>query len=638
MLVVGQQLGPIVIEKELGSGAMGAVYRGVYTKTGAKVAVKVMSPGMGSSPSALARFEREAAILKQLNHPNIVRFYGAGKAQGVRFYAMEYIEGESLDHVMARRGRMTWEEVVDLGQQLCGALQHAHEKGVIHRDLKPSNLMVCTDGTLKLTDFGIAKDLDVTALTEANCTVGTAAYMSPEQCKGEKDLTNQSDLYSLGILFYELITGRKPFIAESAMDMFMQHVKGKFERPSRIVLDVPVWLDTLICHLMEKKPDQRPVSADMVSQTLGGIQEKIEAQQSAGVMAARGRKIDQPKGKRNVQEEDKEAARILAGKPKKKPPLKKPFHLTAWFQAVCILTLLAGIGLTLFLLLQPPSADTLYTQAQELIDKGELDKALDGPIAKYLANYSTRPGEKTEAIRKWELEIGIYQNEQLLMRYLEKKITKAPIQVDYQNDAQKAAFDAIWEEQEGHLEKAKELWTKMKEKFGSGSGYTRWGQLAEQHLALVIEFLSATVAQFKNDYQGIEEGAEEPQSTDDAMREMFQAYRYEWFDDQAQAAAEFKRLRDKYEKEQYKSAPRRWYVLAQSKVLDLNKYLTTNDRSKMATKIKDKLMQAVESKKPAERAKAIGICRNIMALYGKEDEMKSVVKEASDLLDKLERH
>ncbi len=285
-MLVGQQLGPFKIDKELGSGAMGAVYRGRYVKTGQVVAVKVMAPGLGdSNPNAVARFEREARILKQLNHPNIVRLFGVGKYQGTRYYAMEYVVGESLDRVMSRRDRMTWEEVVTLGQQLCAALQHAHDAGVVHRDLKPSNLMVLADGTVKLTDFGIAKDLDVTALTSANCTVGTASYMSPEQCRGEKDIGPKSDLYSMGVLFYELITGRKPFEAENAMDMFVQHCTGAFERPSRLVLDVPVWLDNLICQLLEKKPDQRPMNAEMVYRVLGSIQEKVEAQQAAGVEA-----------------------------------------------------------------------------------------------------------------------------------------------------------------------------------------------------------------------------------------------------------------------------------------------------------------------------------------------------------------
>src|SRR4051812_44401014 len=122
--MVGQQIGPFRIEKELGTGAMGAVYRGLFTKTGQRVAIKVMLPGMDENEQAQRRFEREADILKQFNHRNIVRLFGVGKYQRRRYYAMEYIEGESLDRALARRGRLSWEEVVTLGQQLCAALQH----------------------------------------------------------------------------------------------------------------------------------------------------------------------------------------------------------------------------------------------------------------------------------------------------------------------------------------------------------------------------------------------------------------------------------------------------------------------------------------------------------------------------------
>src|SRR5262249_28040741 len=190
----------------------------------------------------------------------------------------------------------------------CAALQHAHEQGIIHRDLKPSNLMVLPDGTIKLTDFGIAKDLDVTQLTAQNCTVGTAAYMSPEQCKGERNLTNKSDLYSMGVLFYELVTGEKPFKAETPMDMFLLHVNGKVERPSRKVLDIPVWLDTLICQLLEKKTEQRPFDANMVREALERVAEKVAAQRSAGVDAAKGRGVDRPLAETPTDETDREAA------------------------------------------------------------------------------------------------------------------------------------------------------------------------------------------------------------------------------------------------------------------------------------------------------------------------------------------
>src|SRR5262249_17764489 len=149
-------------------------------------------------------------------------------------------------------------------------------------------------------------------LTGANCTVGTAAYMSPEQCRGERDLTYKSDLYSLGVVFYELITGRKPFTADNAMEMFLKHVQEKPVPPAKSVLGMPVWLDTLILALLEKEPDRRPLNAAKVSQMLGEIQEKVEALQSAGVDAVRSRGIDRPQGQRNPDAADKEAARALS--------------------------------------------------------------------------------------------------------------------------------------------------------------------------------------------------------------------------------------------------------------------------------------------------------------------------------------
>src|SRR5206468_3680911 len=194
----GDQIGPFTIEKLIGAGAMGAVYRGVYNKTGRKVAIKVMLPGMAQNQQSVDRFTREIAIL-----------------------------------------------------------------------------MVLADDTLKLTDFGIAKDLDVTQLTEANCTVGTASYMSPEQCRGERNLTYKSDLYSLGVVLYELLTGKKPFVADSVMDMFMMHVKGTFARPAHLIVDIPKWLDTLVCQMLEKKPEQRPRDAATIGNALIEVLEKV---------------------------------------------------------------------------------------------------------------------------------------------------------------------------------------------------------------------------------------------------------------------------------------------------------------------------------------------------------------------------
>jgi eukaryotic-like serine/threonine-protein kinase len=421
-MLTGQKIGPFLIEKELGSGAMGTVYRATHQKSGQKVAVKFMSPSLGGNERSLARFEREITILKQLNHPNIVRCFGASKYNGTPYYAMEYVEGESLDKVMERRGRITWEELVALGQQFCAGLYYAHMKGIIHRDLKPSNLMVLPGDKVKLTDFGIAKDLDVTQLTSANCTVGTAAYMSPEQCRGERDLTFKSDLYSMGVMFYELLTGRKPFNAENAMDMFLQHCNAEVERPSRMVLDIPVWLDTLVCQLLEKKSEHRPRDAEMVSEVLGSIAEKVKAQQSAGVDAARKRMADRLHGEARPDEGDKAAARLLlAGKFKVKRRKKvKPLHQRKWFQVVGISgLLLVAIGLLVWGVM-PPSAEKLYARTERLMagTPDEHDEALEKPITQYRRLYPDDPNEaRKNQMQAWSDQVESEQRE----RQLEKK-------------------------------------------------------------------------------------------------------------------------------------------------------------------------------------------------------------------------
>jgi eukaryotic-like serine/threonine-protein kinase len=482
----GQTFGPFVIEKPLGSGAMGAVYRARYTKTGRKMALKIIGLGLIGNETSLARFEREGNILKQLNHPNVVRFYGAGRSQGTPYYAMEYIEGESLDHVMARRGRLTWEEVIQLGSQLCDALQHAHEKGIIHRDLKPSNLMVLADGTIKLTDFGIAKDTDVTALTAAHCTVGTAAYMSPEQCRGDRDLTFRSDLYSLGVLFYELLTGRKPFIAETPMDMFLLHLQAQCERPSRLVLDTPVWLDNLICQLLEKKPEQRPRDAAMIKRALEDVLEKVEALQSAGVDAVRGRRVDRPRGEGKLGEDDRAAARTLKQAVTKKKAKKKvkPFYGKIWFQAVAILFFLVVVGGVLYWVFQPPSADSLYHQAEKLMTSENREdhqeaNATNGPLAQYLKYYGKRDDAQAKQVRGWVDQAGLEYCEKILDLLVRTHKGKIGLKRNPNTEAEKLALQATLAEEEGDQEKARAAWQSVKQQATKESADRGWGLLAD---------------------------------------------------------------------------------------------------------------------------------------------------------------
>ena len=574
-MFVGKQLGPFAIDKELGSGAMGAVYRGIYAKTGQRVAVKVMAPGLASSDSASARFEREAAILKQFNHRNIVRLFGTGKYHGTRYYAMEYVDGEPIDRVLARRGRLTWEEVVDFGMQLCAALQHAHDAGIIHRDLKPSNLMILRDGkTLKLTDFGIAKDMDVTGITSANCAVGTAAYMSPEQCRGERDITAKSDLYSLGVVFYELLTGRKPFNAENAMDMFLQHVNGTFERPSRLIFDIPSWLDTLVCQLLEKKAEHRPLNAGMVYSALEGIREKVEAQESAGVDAVKRKLLDTPRNQRNVNEEDKEAARtLLGGKGRLRRKRKRaPWYRGTGMKAAGLVAALAGVGVLIWLAVKPPAPEKLFAQAQQVMKKNDpdqWDKATE-PIDVYLQHYGGRESDETKQINEWKRKIDLDKNDALVEHYIRthRSSYQAGLQVQPQNEADALAFKAAMAADEGDLKKAGELWNDVKTKFGEGSGHSNWGQLAEKRLEIIRRVLEQEKSW---ELAEIKEGNELEQRA-------FEAYRAQVGNKVSQAREGFESLKQQCDATfREKSHPawddedRYWYLYAAMKLNQLKK-------------------------------------------------------------------
>jgi serine/threonine-protein kinase len=634
---VGEQLGPFAIDKELGSGAMGSVYRGIYTKTGQRVAIKIMAPGLAASESSLRRFEREATILKQLKHPNIVRLFGIGKHHGARYYAMEYIEGESLDHTLARRVRFTWEEVVAFGKQLCAALQHAHEHGIVHRDLKPSNLMILKDGTtLKLTDFGIAKDTDATQLTSANCTVGTASYMSPEQCRGERDLTAKSDLYSLGIVFYELLTGRKPFNTENAMEMFLMHVNEKPPRVAAFDVNIPARFDSLIDQLLEKKPEQRPLDAGMVLRVFEEIQEQFEQQKSAAVVAAGRKLLDATPEQRKIDDEDREAVRALLGKkPKKK---KRPaFFRTIWFQILGIAALLTVMGLLFWIAFRPPAPEKLYDQAKKLMasnDPEQWDKATadQGPVALYLKHHGDRPGDETKQMREWQKLAAMSWNDRLVTKYINTLRNKSALKVQAQNETEEAAFKAARAEEEGDLAAAKKQWDEIKQKAIGG-----WAALAEKRSALATRALDQDT-QWQKLFDDIEKRGIEPKLSDKEQEEQqaFLAHRAEHFGDLGRAGSEFVKLKDRCEaelKEKYHdwtSETRYWHLYAVMKAKEL--------KDKPATDVVKLLTEKLDmAQKPENKAIAPGIYRHITALYDKDkdDKVQAKVKVAADALKQL---
>lgn len=617
----GQQIGPFTVEKELGNGAMGTVYRARYTKTGQLVAIKVVLPGLHTNAGVVARFEREVSILKQFGHPNIVKLYASGKFQGSPFYAMEYIDGEPLDKILERRGRLDWREVVSLGKQLCQALQHAHERGVVHRDLKPSNLMVMLDGTLKLTDFGIAKDLDVTQLTATNSTIGTASYMSPEQCQGAKNLTPKSDLYALGVVFYEMLTGQHPFQADTLMDMFMQHVQGKFERPSRHILDIPVWLDKLVCQLLEKDPKDRPASAERVGLALADVMQKGTTPVSPKTPTVRGESVKGSRVGRGTQRNKTLFSRslidVLKGRRKKGEP--------AWYeqtavQAAGLVAVLAGVAFLLWQSFKPASADRLFAEARTLMEsrnEEDWDKARDGPVEAYLTRFPQRDDDQARQLREWADLVDLKTRERQLNNRFKRNLTP-------EGEAEPIAFAAVRRENEGDLTGADERWQELATFSDASDRSLRSFALLAHKRRLELRAIEGTYKGLRTKVDQARQAGRELQPEGRPDQLAVRAVRAELFGDLFLARDFWKELRQEYEKN---LDQRPLVLLAAARDRDLSAQITRagdvqplDVRKKLIGDEFEKAAKHLATNAPNDLARARMLCREIVALYDKESD------------------
>jgi serine/threonine protein kinase len=263
-------LGPYRLQRKLGEGGMGAVYSAVHDN-GQMAAVKILPPHLFQRSGFRARFQIEIETLRKLDHTNIVKFYGYGEAPpDVMYYAMEMVEGRSLEGVMAER-RFHWREVLAIGYQACKALKHAHDRGIIHRDIKPANLMLTPADEIKLSDFGIAKLWGNTGLTLDGGPIGTANYMSPEQAEGKR-ASNRADLYSLGCMFYALLANRPPFVSNSLVEMLHMQRYVAPDPIRRHAPQVPVEFERVIATLLEKDPEKRVPNAAVLIRLLRAVE------------------------------------------------------------------------------------------------------------------------------------------------------------------------------------------------------------------------------------------------------------------------------------------------------------------------------------------------------------------------------
>ncbi|HEU4585401.1 MAG TPA: serine/threonine-protein kinase, partial [Gemmatimonadaceae bacterium] len=268
--------GSYTLDRELGGGGMSRVFLADELRLGRRVVVKVLSPELAAGISA-ERFEREIRLAASLQQANIVPVLSAGETDGLPYYTMPYVEGESLRSALANQLPLPSSDILRILGDVARALQYAHERGIVHRDIKPDNVLL-SGGTAVVTDFGIAKALSASrmganaaTLTQLGTSIGTPAYMAPEQAAGDPDVDARADIYALGCMAYELLTGRPPFAERTPQRVLAAHM-GEVPRPiAELRPDVPVALGELVMRMLAKEPGDRPQSATEVIAALDSV-------------------------------------------------------------------------------------------------------------------------------------------------------------------------------------------------------------------------------------------------------------------------------------------------------------------------------------------------------------------------------
>jgi CheY-like chemotaxis protein len=260
------------IIEEIGKGGMGKVYRALDTEVKEEVAVKLIKPKIIQDEATIERFRNELKVARKVSHRNICRMHDLGKAEEGYYITMEYVEGEDLKSLIRKKGKLSTDEAIGIAQQVCEGLAEAHELGVVHRDMKPQNIMIDKNDRAKIMDFGIARSVEVPRVTATGMIIGTPDYFSPEQAEGE-EADQRSDIYSLGVILYEMVTGSVPFEGDTALSVALKHKSQLPLDPRKLNPDVSDDLSRLILICMEKERERRYQKAEELLADLRNIEE-----------------------------------------------------------------------------------------------------------------------------------------------------------------------------------------------------------------------------------------------------------------------------------------------------------------------------------------------------------------------------
>ncbi|HLW02298.1 MAG TPA: protein kinase [Ktedonobacterales bacterium] len=255
------------LREPIATGGMATVYKAWDTRVERIVAVKVLRSLAKTDRRAIERFRREAHAAARLSHPNAVTIYDFLEERGEHYLIMEFVEGVNLKQYLAQKGTLSPQQAVEITSQVCSVLQVAHANGFIHRDIKPQNIMITPDGQAKLTDFGIVRVMEAAGLTNTGIVLGTADYLAPEQARGDQ-LSPASDLYSLGVVLYEMLAGRPPFVGTSAVQVAMQHTTSVPPPPSKYNPRIPRALELVVKKALQKEPERRYTNAEAMRKAL----------------------------------------------------------------------------------------------------------------------------------------------------------------------------------------------------------------------------------------------------------------------------------------------------------------------------------------------------------------------------------